>query len=210
MMNKTLLLRISIIVISILIHLFMLSFSFRVEEPEEIEKLLPIFQMVDAVLIEDPVVVELPPPPEPEIIEEVNEAVIPDEKAPEPPEEEEIAEVEPIQSSEGEATDSDAASQNTETNYIPFYKVEKRPEFISRAELEYPLQAKRNRIEGTVIVEADIDENGILKQIKIVRSAGFGFDEAASAMLKDSTFSPAVMDGRRVGVKMRFTIKFEI
>ncbi|MBI9105254.1 MAG: TonB family protein [Spirochaetales bacterium] len=210
-MNKTLLLRVSVIFISILIHMMVFMLSFSVEEPEEITKLIPIFQMIDAVLVEEPVEVILPPPPEPEIISEVNEAVIPDETAEETPPEVELPKPEPVKSTEGKPDKSnDSRIHRTETNYIPFYKVEKRPEFIYQAELEYPLQAKRNRIEGTVIVEADIDEEGILQQVKIVKSAGFGFDEAASAMLDKSTFSPAVMDGRNVGVRMRFTIEFEI
>jgi len=210
-MNKTILLRIFVIVISILLHLAVLMFSFRVEEPEEITKLIPIFQMIDAVLVEEPVEIIQPPPPEPEIIEEVNEAVIPDETLDETPPEPEAPKPEPVKSTDGDPdVKSDSPVQRTETNYIPFYKVEKRPEFLYQGELEYPLQAKRNRIEGTVIIEADIDEEGILQKIKVVKSAGFGFDEAASAMLEESTFSPALMDGREVGVRMRFTIKFEI
>jgi protein TonB len=210
-MNKTILLRISVIVISIFLHFAVLLFSFRVEEPEEITKLIPIFQMIDAVLVEEPVEIILPPPPEPEIIEEVNEAVIPDETVEEKPPEPELPKPEPVKSIDGDPDfKSDSPVQRTETNYIPFYKVEKRPEFIYQADLDYPLQAKRNRIEGTVILEADIDEDGILQRVKIVKSAGFGFDEAAAVMLEESTFSPAVMDGRNVGVRMRFTIKFEI
>ena len=66
------------------------------------------------------------------------------------------------------------------------------------------------KIEGTVIIEADIDSKGNLIQIRVIRNAGFGFDEAAIAMMEASAFSPAMMDGRAVGVRMRFTIKFEI
>lgn len=209
-MNKAVIQRISVIIISILLHFGVFFLSFKVDEPEEIERFVPILQLVDAVIIEEPRILQAPPPPEPEIIEEVNEAVIPDETIEEPAVEPvPVSEPEPIVSSDPDATIS-SDSQPSESVFLPFYKVEKRPEFITQAELKYPLQAKRNRLEGTVIVEADIDDEGLLQRVKIVKSAGFGFDEAAADMLENSTFRPAVMDGRAVGVRMRFTIKFEI
>lgn len=209
-MNKAVILRTSAILISVLLHLMVLFLSFRVDQPEEIEKLVPIFQMIDAIILEEPEIIVQPPPvTKPEIIEEINEAVIPDETIEEPPEEPK-AEPKPESSEVNTDVASESLVQPAEAVYVPFYKVEKRPEFISQAELKYPLQAKRNRIEGTVIVEADIDKEGILQQVKIVKSAGFGFDEAATEMLENSSFSPAIMDGRPVGVRMRFTIQFKI
>jgi len=213
-MNRAILERTFIIIISILLHAGVFFISFTVDEPEELEKPVPVIQLVDAVILEEPEIVQpLPPPPEPEIIEEINEAVIPDESIEEPPEEPKPTEQlpEPVESSEvNTSLSNDNIVERAETSYIPFYRVEKRPEFIERAELEYPPNAKRNRIEGTVIIEADIDSDGVLHRTKMVKSAGFGFDEAAADMLENSTFSPAVMDGRQVGVRMRFTIKFEM
>ena len=213
-MNKAVLLRISIIIISILLHAGVFFLSFSVAEPEETEPLPAVIQLIDAVIIEEPAIIQAQPPPLPEeVIEEINEAVIPDESLEEPPEDPEPAELkaEPVESPGADSPlSSESSVQQTETAYIPFYRVERRPEFISRGELDYPLNAKRSRIEGTVIIEADIDNLGVLQGTKIIKSAGFGFDEAAASMLENSTFSPAVMDGRQVGVRMRFTIKFEL
>lgn len=207
-MNKRFLLNISVFSISILLHLLALLLSFRLQKPVELDEIVPVFTMIDAVVVEKPQVVFVPPPqPEQEIIEEVNDAVTPDEEVEETPE----AKPEPIVNSSTMTNgESDSSVRPTETNYIPFYKVERRPEFIHQAVLEYPPQARRMKIEGTVIIEADIDSEGNLIQIKVIRDAGFGFDEAAIAMMEASEFSPAMMDGRAVGVRMRFTIKFEI
>lgn len=207
-MNKRFFLNISVFSISILLHLLALLLSFRLQKPVEFEEIAPVFTMIDAVVVEEPQVVFVPPPqPEQKIIEEVNEAVTPDEEVEETPE----AKPEPIVNTNTMTNrESDSSVRPTETNYIPFYKVERRPEFIHQAALEYPSQARRMKIEGTVIIEADIDSEGNLIQIKVIRNAGFGFDEAATAMMEASEFSPAMMDGRPVGVRMRFTIKFEI
>ena len=212
-MNKKLFIFIAALLVSSAIHFGVLFLSFSLDEPEEIEQIIPVFEMVDAVIVEEPVIQPPPPEPEPEVIEEINDAVIPEEEAPEPEPEPQPdpppPEPEPVTTTDNNASES--SIQNDEaSNFIPFYRVEKRPEFITRARLNYPLQAKRRKIEGTVIIEADIDEYGVLQRINTVKGAGFGFDEAAEKMLKESTFRPAVMDGRNVGVRMRFTIQFTL
>ena len=211
-MNKRFLVNISVFSISILLHLLHLLLTFRLQEPVVSDEVFPAFTMIDAVIVEKPQAVFIPPPPplEQEKIEELNEAVTPDDKVEETPEEE-LQKPEPaISSNTITNSKSDSSVNPTGTNYIPFYKVEKRPEFTHQAALEYPSQARRLKIEGTVIIEADIDSEGNLVQIRLIRNAGFGFDEAAIAMMEASAFSPAMMDGRAVGVRMRFTIKFEI
>lgn len=100
--------------------------------------------------------------------------------------------------------------QPAEEVFLPFYRVEERPEFVTRAPLRYPAQASRQRIEGVVIVEADIDARGRIVDTRIVREAGFGFEEAAIEMLMGSVFSPAIIGGRPVAVRMRFTIQFRL
>ncbi|GEM_PF-5868411 len=94
--------------------------------------------------------------------------------------------------------------------FIPFYKVDKRPDFLYKAELKYPLKAKQLGVEGTVILEADIDTEGKIINIRIIKKAGFGFDEAALNMIKMSKFSPAYSNGKPVPVRMRFTILFKL
>ncbi len=49
-------------------------------------------------------------------------------------------------------------------------------------------------MEGTVIIKVDMDERGGSINIRIIKEAGFGFDEAALNMIKLSGFSPAHSD----------------
>ena len=94
--------------------------------------------------------------------------------------------------------------------FIPFYKVGKRPRFLYKAKLQYPLRAKQLGVEGTVILEADIDGKGEIVNVRIVKKAGFGFDEAAVNMIKNSKFTPAYSNGKPVPVRMRFTVLFKL
>ncbi len=196
------------VAVSILIHVLLLSRTFHISADETIKKKAEFIEMVDVVLIEQPVIPEQPRPesfiePEPEIRETVNEAVTAvEEPVPEEPEPVEA----PLQKTEPAVAEGGVPARE----YLPFYRVDTRPEFLYRAELEYPLQAERERIEGTVILEADIDEAGTVHEIRILKSAGFGFDEAAERMIRESDFSPAISGSSPVAVRMRFTVIFEM
>ncbi|MDC7124350.1 MAG: TonB family protein, partial [Spirochaetales bacterium] len=160
-----------------------------------------------------PAIVKPKPVPKPEIIKKESDAVVETKKEiksePEPEIIEPQIQTETEEKSEIE-TSSQTAIKEKKENFLPFYKVEKRPEFIHKANLQYPIQAKKRKIEGTVIIEADIDSKGILRKINIAKSAGFGFDEAASKMISESTFKPAYSEGKPVAVRMRFTIVFKL
>ncbi len=194
------------VIVSVLIHVLLLTRHFQITAEETVKKKAEFIEMVDVVLVEQPVIPQQPEPviePEPEIQEMVNEAVIPvEEPAAEVPEPVQA----PPQKTESAADEGGVPARE----YLPFYRVDIRPEFLIKAGLDYPIQAERERIEGTVILEADIDENGTVHEIRVLKSAGFGFDEAAEKMIHDSTFSPARTGGNPVAVRMRFTIKFEI
>ena len=143
-MNKRVLVNISVFSISILLHLLALLLTFRLQEPVVADEIFPAFTMIDAVIVEKPQAVFVPPPPpEQEKIEEINEAVTPDEKVEETPEKEPQKQEPAISSNTITNSESDSSVRPTGTNYIPFYKVEKRPEFIHQAVLEYPSQARR-------------------------------------------------------------------
>ena len=183
---------------------------------------LPKEPPIEEVAVEEPIDLpletpteELPAPVE-ETVEPANDAVVVDESTTQQPAPVEMtsAVLQSSRATEGAAADEIAATgpvrPETEKVFLPFYRVEKRPTFIYQPQLRYPQQAKRQRIEGAVIIDADIDENGTLIRTKVVKEAGFGFEEAAVEMLEASEFSPAIIDGRPVAVRMRFTIEFRL
>lgn len=107
-------------------------------------------------------------------------------------------------------TDDTSVINEQKKTFIPFYRVDQKPEFTYKAPLRYPEQAKSQNIEGTVIIEVDIDEKGKIKDIRIIKKAGFGFDEAALEMIRTSRFTPAKSAGENIPVRMQFTINFRL
>jgi len=77
---------------------------------------------------------------------------------------------------------------------------------------EYPELARKARIEGIVILEAIIDENGNVVKARILRSPGkaFGFDDAALEAVKQWKFKPGLQNGVPVPVIYALTVQFKL
>ena len=76
----------------------------------------------------------------------------------------------------------------------------------------YPELARKARIEGVVILEAIIDENGNLVNARVLRSPGkaFGFDDAALEAVKQWKFKPGLQNGVPVPVIYTLTVQFNL
>ena len=62
----------------------------------------------------------------------------------------------------------------------------------------YPPIARMQRIQGSVVVNALVNENGQVIDTRILTSASSTLNEAAMNSVKRSTFSPGTKDGVRV------------
>jgi protein TonB len=77
--------------------------------------------------------------------------------------------------------------------------------------LRYPTIARKAGIEGIVIVEAVIDEQGHVIQTNIAKSLGeSGCDEAAINAVKSVSWKPASRDGVPVKVMISIPVKFQL
>ena len=75
----------------------------------------------------------------------------------------------------------------------------------------YPEEALRAGLEGLVVLEAIVDERGrVGHDVKVVRSLGHGFDEAAIAAVRQWRFRPATRDGKPIKVRRIFPILFRL
>lgn len=102
----------------------------------------------------------------------------------------------------------------------PMVVVESMPEFPGgeRAFLEYvskstkyPSTATRHHVEGTVYVEFIINEDGTLSHVKAIKGIGFGCDEAAVEVIKNSPkWTPGKQRGRPVKVRMVLPVHFKL
>ncbi|MEN6467192.1 MAG: energy transducer TonB [Syntrophaceae bacterium] len=84
------------------------------------------------------------------------------------------------------------------------------PAFIYQAIPLYPPLAKRMGKEGRVVLRLLIDRHGRLQNIEVLETDGFGFQEAAIAAVRKSTFRPARRNGETVSAKAILPIRFRL
>jgi protein TonB len=92
---------------------------------------------------------------------------------------------------------------------VPAYQVTTMPLPKGRCSGDYTDAAKQAGIEGTVVLDLVVGEDGTARDIKVVQGLGHGLTEAAVAALKRCRFTPGERDGQAVPVRVRgFKIRF--
>lgn len=86
----------------------------------------------------------------------------------------------------------------------------KAPVVIHRVEPAYPVEARKARISGIAILEAMIDEGGVLRDVRVLKGLPEGLSEAAEAAVRQWTFKPATLEGQPVPVIFNLTINFRL
>ncbi len=76
--------------------------------------------------------------------------------------------------------------------------------------LVYPEAAKKDKIQGTVKIRAFIDEYGEVTQDEVVKSIGYGCDEAAKIAVYYTMFTPGMIKGKPVKVQMVIPVEFKL
>ncbi|HEX7155214.1 MAG TPA: TonB family protein [Thermoanaerobaculia bacterium] len=84
------------------------------------------------------------------------------------------------------------------------------PRPLKQIRPSYPPVAMRQRVEGSVIATVFVSETGDVLEVRVLRGAGFGLDEAAVRALKAARFSPPMKDGKRVRTWYPQTIVFKL
>ncbi|MCU0658431.1 MAG: TonB family protein [Polyangiaceae bacterium] len=77
-------------------------------------------------------------------------------------------------------------------------------------EADYPPEAKEKKLEGSVVLQIEVDVEGKVTNVTVVNPAGNGFDEAAVAAAKKFTFQPALRDGKPIASKIPFKYTFSL
>jgi protein TonB len=73
----------------------------------------------------------------------------------------------------------------------------------------YPAIAQQARVQGVVILEAIIDERGVVKSVSVLRSIPL-LDPAALDAVRRWRFTPARLNGEAVPVVMTVTVRFTL
>ena len=73
----------------------------------------------------------------------------------------------------------------------------------------YTEEAKRAAVEGTVVLDLVVGEDGRVREVHVVSGLRYGLTEAAITAAKECRFSPGEKDGTPVPVRVRgFKIRF--
>ena len=92
----------------------------------------------------------------------------------------------------------------------PLFRLTRLPDFGNATTLKYPAAEQNRGREGKVIAEFIIDEQGAVRDIKILKSAGMLFDKAVIDELTKITFTPPYIGERRVAARFRREFQFKL
>lgn len=84
------------------------------------------------------------------------------------------------------------------------------PQFVSRRQPEYPAVARRRGLEGMVVLELHLDEQGELRSVRVIRSDHEAFTRSAEAAVRGSRFSAAKRNGRPASAVVTLPIRFNL
>ncbi|MCG8477346.1 MAG: energy transducer TonB [Cytophagales bacterium] len=193
------------------------AFSFGLRGERDLSQLAVDVEQFDD--IEDVVNTSQPPPPPPKVIQQPQIVEVPDEEEIE--EEIEVnLDMEVTEETEVEEAVFEEEEPEEEAEEI-FTIVEEQPSFGKRGiagfykfvkkKLKYPAQARRMGIQGRVILQFVVDEQGSISDINVLKGIGAGCDEEAIRVMKLSPkWKPGKQRGRPVKVRMVMPIVFKL
>jgi len=79
---------------------------------------------------------------------------------------------------------------------------------VIQQKVTYTEIAKRIGLEGKVIIEAVIDENGNVIDAKVLKGLGGGLDEESLHAVQTTRFSPGLQRGKPIRVRINIPVKF--
>ena len=96
-----------------------------------------------------------------------------------------------------------------------FVVVEEMPQLIGglrglQERIRYPEMARKAGVEGRVIVQFVVNEQGDVENATIIRGIGGGCDEEALRVISSAKFTPGKQRGRPVKVRMSLPILFKL
>jgi periplasmic protein TonB len=86
----------------------------------------------------------------------------------------------------------------------------KAPNKLSAPQPQYTEIARKARIQGVVIVQAIIDKQGNVTDVKVLKGLPMGLDQAAVDAIRKWKFEPATLNGKPVDVYYNLTVNFTL
>jgi TonB family protein len=84
------------------------------------------------------------------------------------------------------------------------------PTIVYKQKPLYTEEARRNKIQGDVVLSVILRKDGSIMDIKVVRGLGYGLDEEAIKAASRIRFIPGSKNGQAVNVKARLEFSFQL
>jgi len=84
------------------------------------------------------------------------------------------------------------------------------PRLVSHVDPQYSDKARREKLNGVVVLVLIIEKSGIPSHIRIVKSLVHDLDQNAMLAVSQYRFAPATLDGQPVSVKVNVEVNFRI
>ena len=84
------------------------------------------------------------------------------------------------------------------------------PTLLHRVEPLYPPVAVSARLQGLVILEALVDRDGTVVDVRVLRSAGSVLDREALIAVRQWRYAPLALNGQRMGFVVTVVLSFSV
>lgn len=84
------------------------------------------------------------------------------------------------------------------------------PQLVTFVEAAYPPEAQASGLTADVLLRLRVEADGSVSEVEVLGPAGHGFDEAAVVAARQFKFSPALVNGKPVAVKIPFRYSFTL
>lgn len=118
--------------------------------------------------------------------------------------------------SDDESSEPDESPEHPEEIQFEYWNLDAQPKPVGGyaailQNIEYPDSARVEGIEGTVLVQAFVDQTGKVTKTRILRGfTGGGLNEAAIATVLKTRFAPARYQGKPVGIWVTIPVPFKL
>jgi periplasmic protein TonB len=85
-----------------------------------------------------------------------------------------------------------------------------KPTLISKTEPEYSEEARKAKVQGTVVLSIVVTASGQVSGVRVIRSLGLGLDERAIEAVRQWKFRAATVDGKPVATQAVVEVNFRL
>lgn len=94
-------------------------------------------------------------------------------------------------------------------------KVDKFPTMITATDPalrapEYPEAAKKDGIEGTVMITLTVEKDGTASGVRVIQGVRADLDQSALTFIKRTRFTPAEANGQPVAITVTVPVRFKL